>query len=78
MNELKDIMIKGRAYQEIGNLIENLQGTIKYHEDCIKEKTKHIEEQQADEESWLWRDYMDSKYRLEACLLVTDYLSKFK
>lgn len=78
MNELKEIMIKGRAYQEIGNLIENLQGTIKYHEDQIKEKTKLIEEQQASEESFLYRDYMDSRYRFDACMLVLDYLSKFK
>lgn len=78
MNELKEIMVKGRVYQEIGNLIENLQTTIKYHEDQIKEKTKLIEEQQASEESWLYRDYMDSRYRLDACLLVIDYLSKYK
>lgn len=78
MNDLKEIMVKGRAYQEIGNLIENLQGTIKFYEDQIKEKTKVIEEQQASEESWLYRDYMDSRYRFDACMLVLDYLSKFK
>lgn len=78
MNELKEIMIKGRAYQEVGNLIENLQGTIKFLQDRMIESEKNIEEQQASEESWLYRDYMDLKYRYDACLLVLDYLSKFK
>ena len=67
-----------KVFRELASIIEGLEEAIKYLDEQIVEKQQIIDDQALTENSWEWRDMIDSQARKEAILDIIEYLSKFK
>ena len=67
-----------KTFSELAGIIEGLEEAINYLDEQIIEKQQIIDDQALTENSWEWRDLIDSQARKEAILDIIEYLSKFK